>query len=553
MKNLGLKLENCYGIKKLTKNFDFSKGNTILIYASNGIMKTSFAKTFLNLARGEDSKDLMFSDRTTIREISDENGKSIIDKQVFVIEPYSEQFNSNKISTLLVDHELKREYDEIHLELDNKKEQILKKVKRYSGFKGDIEKDILKTCSKNNNNNNNIFTCIEYLNNAKTSDFSSINYNQIFNDKIISFLNEENVKKEIGEYIEKYNDLVEKSLYFKRGVFNHNNAESVSKSLEKDGFFKAEHCVLLSSIVESSKNYTKITKREDFEKIITEEKEKILKDPDLITRFQKIDNQIIKNAELREFRNYLEKNQYIIPELLDLNLFKIKLWSSYLKKEDNSCKELLIQYNSGKERLKKIIEKAKSEKTNWENVITIFNRRFSVPFKLYIENQEDVILKNNVPTVTFIFEDLDEKHKTNISELLTVLSNGEKKALYILNIIFEIEERKKNSIDNLLIFDDIADSFDYKNKYAIIQYLKDVSKENNFYSIILTHNFDFFRTIQSRFSLNRDNNCYMTIKTNDEIIIEKAEYLNPFNYFKDKFTSNETILIASIPFVGSVP
>jgi wobble nucleotide-excising tRNase len=67
---------------------------------------------------------------------------------------------------------------------------------------------------------------------------------------------------------------------------------------------------------------------------------------------------------------------------------------------------------------------------------------------------------------------VDSESETDISKLLTVLSNGEKKALYILNIIFEIEERKKTSMDNLLIFDDIADSFDYKNKYAIIEYLR---------------------------------------------------------------------------------
>ena len=56
--------------------------------------------------------------------------------------------------------------------------------------------------------------------------------------------------------------------------------------------------------------------------------------------------------------------------------------------------------------------------------------------------------------------------------LMKVLSQGEKKALYVLNILFEIEVRKKAKQDTLLIVDDIADSFDYKNKYAIIPYLK---------------------------------------------------------------------------------
>lgn len=58
-----------------------------------------------------------------------------------------------------------------------------------------------------------------------------------------------------------------------------------------------------------------------------------------------------------------------------------------------------------------------------------------------------------------------------------VLSNGELRALYLLNIIFDVEARKKNNIETLFIVDDIADSFDYKNKYAIIEYLKDIAKQ----------------------------------------------------------------------------
>ena len=74
------------------------------------------------------------------------------------------------------------------------------------------------------------------------------------------------------------------------------------------------------------------------------------------------------------------------------------------------------------------------------------------------------------------------------------LSSGEKKALYILDILYDIEARKKNSKNTLWIIDDIADSFDYKNKYAIIQYFE-ISNYPSFNTIILTHNFDFLRTI----------------------------------------------------------
>ena len=50
----------------------------------------------------------------------------------------------------------------------------------------------------------------------------------------------------------------------------------------------------------------------------------------------------------------------------------------------------------------------------------------------------------------------------------------------------------------LIIFDDVADSFYYKNKYAIIEYIKDLLDRPNVNAVILTHNFDFYRTLSKR-------------------------------------------------------
>jgi len=50
MKKLNIDLENCYGIKKLKTQFDFSQGKAYAIYAPNGAMKTSLAQTFKDIA-----------------------------------------------------------------------------------------------------------------------------------------------------------------------------------------------------------------------------------------------------------------------------------------------------------------------------------------------------------------------------------------------------------------------------------------------------------------------------------------------------------------------
>lgn len=549
MEKLKVYLKNCYGIKKLEHNFDFSNDNTYAIYAGNGVMKTSFARTFNDLSTGQDSKDLMFQNKETVRDIADENGNSINGDHIFVIEPYKEDFEPEKISTLLVKKELKEKYDKIHSEIDNKKEKILKELKPLSGLKKDIiEEEICKAFNKNIND---FFICLEILEkeilNEKPSEFAEIHYNEIFDDKVIDFLNTKNIKEKLDEYMEKYNALIDSSTYFKKGIFNHNNASTISKNLNDNGFFNAKHSVSLNT----GKEKKEVSTQKELDKVIQDEKDKILNNPDLKEKFDAIDKPITKNETLRTFRIFLENNRQIIPELTDLEAFKKKLWISYLKKEKDSYVELLRLYQSGKKEIEEIIIKAKAEKTTWEKVVNIFNKRFFVPFKLNVENKEDVILKNEGPSITFTFKDSNGEKEVGKKELLNVLSNGERRALYILNIIFEVEARKNESIETLFIIDDIADSFDYKNKYAIIKYLQEISEEDIFYSIILTHNFDFFRTLQSRFV--RYDNCYMVTKSAEEVKLIQASYIkNPFNEWKKHLDTNNKMLVASIPFVRNL-
>jgi hypothetical protein len=70
--------------------------------------------------------------------------------------------------------------------------------------------------------------------------------------------------------------------------------------------------------------------------------------------------------------------------------------------------------------------------------------------------------------------------------------------------------------------------------------------------IILTHNFDFFRTLESR-GVSSYNSCLIAIKNNDNIELQKFTGLkNPFikDWIED-LTDNKK-LIASIPFVRNI-
>jgi len=137
-------------------------------------------------------------------------------------------------------------------------------------------------------------------------------------------------------------------------------------------------------------------------------------------------------------------------------------------------------------------------------------------------------------------------------DVKTTLSQGEKRALYLLNFIFDVEARKMGNLETLFILDDIADSFDYKNKHAIIQYLDDLTEVDHFYQIILTHNFDFFRAIASGF-VHRER-CLMTNKGNDSISLSKAAGIKNYfvNIWKPEITNNKRILCATIPFTRNI-
>ena len=88
LKELKINLENCYGIRKLKHTFDFTNKKTYAIYAPNGSMKTSFAKTFLDLSNGDEPTDLMFPERETTWEINYDGDTELLSENIFVIKSY---------------------------------------------------------------------------------------------------------------------------------------------------------------------------------------------------------------------------------------------------------------------------------------------------------------------------------------------------------------------------------------------------------------------------------------------------------------------------------
>ena len=553
MKKVTVDLENCYGIKKLRHTFDFSQSNVYAIYAPNGSMKSSLAQTFKDVAEGVVSKDRIFPARTCLRKIVDEHGADLTKESILVVPPYDEVFgHTEKTSTLLVNPTLRKEYEQLYRAIDQSKTMLLKALKEQSGSKKspeDLEKEISSTFTKSDDE---LYIALgrikNELLNQKDAPFADIPYDTIFDEKVLSFLNTKDFKTAIEEYVKKYNQLLAASTYFKKGTFEYYNAAAIAKNLADNGFFDANHTVSLNSA-----KSLQITSQKQLEDYIAKEKEGIAKDKTLRMKFADIEKLLIKNVTVKAFQAYLVNNEAVLSKLANIDKFKEEIWKSYLKSKLDLYKDLLSKYEAAEKRKDEIEEEASRERTRWERVIEIFNERFFVPFKLEAVNRTSVILGDEkMLSLSFTFEDGPDTASVDRALLLQALSQGEKKALYILNIIFEVEVRRQTHQETLFIVDDIADSFDYKNKYAIIQYLSEMSQEPTFKQIILTHNFDFFRTVNSRFV--RYSHCLMVSKTSTGLQLEKAAGIkNVFvNDWKNDFFTDNRKKIACIPFMRNL-
>ena len=226
---------------------------------------------------------------------------------------------------------------------------------------------------------------------------------------------------------------------------------------------------------------------------------------------------------------------------------------AYLKVHEDLYADWMKKYDVAQKRRHELEEEAKAQRTQWEAVIDIFNERFFVPFKLEARNKIDVMLgRTAIIDLGFTYVDGPDSADLRRTELLQSLSTGEKKALYVLNVIFEVETRKAGGHETLVVVDDLADSFDYRNKYAIIEYLRDISAAGLFKLLIMTHNFDFLRTIESRFVGYA--NCLMATRNENSIVVQQAAGIR--NIFardwKRHFFSNPKKKIASIPFLRNL-
>ena len=566
------RFENCYGIKEfdMGAGINFSQSNKALIYAPNGVMKTSFANVFDNLSKGKASKDRIFPTTTTSFSIHYYTNNYVFTSTnpqdipscdaIYVVNSFSDNFEFTKetVSTLLADETTRNEYNLLMAQFMEQIKGLEVALAEKSGFSKSKIKDIL----------------IADLGLDRTADWPdiiNILYTLMHEDPPIAYLGEikaavlfhEKALKEYGkpefrgyiqQYIERLCELLQNSELLNNS-FTDRSAEALTKTFSTNNLFSAHHKIVLS-------DGTEIHSVNEWKVAVDAQIQRMYADEALHGTFEKLKKNLTANNDVDAARQIIIEHQQIIPLLFEISRTKKRIWIAYCSQLERSFDDYYNEITRYTERVRELYERASAQSERWRKVVEEFNRRFRVPFTVKINNQSNFILKDEAPNLSFEYKrgSGDDEQSTDLTkdELLPSLSMGEKRAMYLMYILFDLERIRKQAAagqKHLIITDDISDSFDYKNKYAIIEYLADLSQNTGIDLLMLTHNFDFFRTVKLRLGVQRDH-CYIAQKDNaGKISMTEFRYQNDF--FKNVIIAGingtdvykrKKMLIASIPF-----
>lgn len=542
MEKLNINLENCYGISKLSEELDFSKDNVIAIYARNGLMKTSFTKTFKKIQEDkvDEVKDEVFGIDGTVEVVVD--GCTIAPKDIFVINSYEAFYESENVSKLLVDNDIKNKIDSV-IKL---KDKFLKIMEKYSGLKVvktsqgkkvyEIESTIIKDFSLQDNSF--LINVGELQLYSVEYECADVAYASIFDESVIKKIITPDFQEKIDGFIEKSNVIYSNYSFLEKGKLTLPRLKDVCKALEKDQFFiKGNSLVLDGGAVVRDINCLRET--------IIQIENKIKETPEFLEIEKLLGD--VKGAILKDI---IETKPDIIPYLKKENLSNLRkqLWLSYFKAESQKFEELIAVFSD----LSREIDNVNFDDSLWQKALEVFEKRFVVPYKMEISNIKGAVIGESIPRIEFLFKNSSKEARMDRNKLeqIDVLSQGEKRALYLLNVIFDIEQRKLSNQKTIFVIDDIADSFDYKNKYAIVEYLCEMAQEENFYLIILSHNFDFYRTICDRINIDSANRLVAEVDSSKIVLVKEKYQKKPFVYWKNNLEIKH--VLALIPFMRNI-
>lgn len=552
MNRLTLEFESCYGIRSLSDSFDFTDthnrnpaAKAYAIYAPNGSMKSSFAKTFDRLAQGQSPSEDRHQRVSAWKVEAD--GVPLPAETIYVLKAELDlKSEIPAVTDLLVRPDQKERYDALVVNLEKKRKKAVSSLNRISGLSQKKIEDELPRIYQSDHLLDAIRAGLEQEPDSTVRPF---HYGTIFDDKALQIIQSTAFREKASEFNERYEELfqAENTLY-RKGEFNPARAEIAFGTLKKERFFTTGHRVQLRG-EDTAIDEAELQSRMDA----------LHARIDGDQTLQKLRKDLASTAQSRALTDLIEdldihQFEYLIEQTRRENLqaFQQRLWTFYLHETPDAA-AYSTEHADIADEIEEIERDAAQSVPAWEAAVNRFNTRFiNMPFKLRIANQSEASLGKEPAQLRFVFEEAGHPPIEKERSEDKTLSQGERRVMHLLSFIFEAEARKQSGKETLFVCDDPADSFDYKNKHAIVQYLEDLTRVNHFHLIILTHNFDLLRTLtkfvhrKRCLAALRDPNGHIQLKQMDgisNIFVKK---------WKSEINSSNATLLATIPFTRNL-
>lgn len=550
MKQLFIHASNVFGIRHLEHRFDLSQRSCIAIYAPNGTCKTSLRKAIDGWSKGTPARDAFFPERTSSFELVTEPADELKPTNVFcfqsMVDLASVRFFDD---ALLASPELKAKYIKDREAHDAELRNLLKTLRGEivggsSSPKDDEMISFITEVVGTSDLGDALAQLVDRAENSGEPKYATAHkLSDVLSKSVEKALSKPDVKEAFADYARVRDEVLSRSIYFGDG-FDCLGATTLAAELEKSRFFDAGHSLTLRNRKDGSAR--EVTSCMAFRAAIDGEIERADSDPVVVAHFKTADEKLGKAAAIKKFKDLIGEDSELASAMG--NPAEVKL--AYLAHAVRIHKEEVNQYLADRasylQHMAAFQKELSEERSDWDDAVQTFQNRFQLPVRPYVRNRPNVVLGSSEPVIAFKYQGSD----VNNDLLKENLSEGEKKALYMLSVIFDVERSKRLKGPKLYVFDDVVDSFDYVNKYSFIEYLRDFVDSDDAYAILLTHNFDFFRTVASRLGSEFGRqNCLIAEKSaSGKIELKMANYIKkaPLTSWKQKLGHDDAARIASI-------
>ena len=234
------KFENCYGLKNFElKEIDFTNSNKAIIYAPNGVMKTSFSNVFDDISKGNKTIDRIFTNLSSSYKVqyyssTYTNTQLSRNDNIYVVKSFDEKFELSKetIGTLLADEKTRKDYEILISKFSEELLEFKSTLSRLSGFsQKDMELQIRKDFKIDKKADwADIFNKLNeiYSKEENIELFNDLKYTDLINEKTEPILTSQNFLELIDRYVELLNQLISNNEVLSKN-FSDYNAEELGK------------------------------------------------------------------------------------------------------------------------------------------------------------------------------------------------------------------------------------------------------------------------------------------------------------------------------------